>query len=205
MMTLLLFVLLGYVSGSVLYARVFAKLLGKGDICENSKDHNPGATNAFQNGGFWCGTLTLICDILKGFLPVALYLAFCKYEDYPASGLAFVLAAPIIGHNFPLIYRGKGGKGICATFGCLLGLLPEWQPVAILVVFFIFFSTVLRITPHYHRTLMSYGCTLVGVLCLVESFDIRLGFAIITAAVCTRLLMSQEEKDKMEVELLWMH
>ena len=76
---------------------------------------------------------------------------------------AFVIAAPVIGHIFPIFFRFRGGKGIAVTFGCLLGLLPSWQPLAWLAAFFIFFSVVVRITPHYYRTLITYLCTF---LCL---------------------------------------
>ena len=59
------FILLGYFSGSVLYARIFAKLFKKDNLIENSKDKNPGTANAFMYGGFWCGVLTLIFDLAK--------------------------------------------------------------------------------------------------------------------------------------------
>ena len=202
-MSIFTFTLLGYLSGSVLYARVFARLLGKGEIFEQSRDKNPGATNAFEYGGFWCGCFTLIFDILKGFLPVALYLGFCARTGEQASGLAFVLAAPVIGHIFPCWLHFSGGKGIAATFGCLLGLLPDWQPVGVLIVFFVFFSTVLRINPHYHRTLVTYFCTLTAMACLLGNPGVVTGFALITAAVSYRMLTSREEKEKMEVKLLW--
>ena len=64
------YILLGYGLGSVLFAKVFCSWLKKTDVTQNTADGNPGTTNAFKNGGFLCGTLTLICDILKGFLPV---------------------------------------------------------------------------------------------------------------------------------------
>ena len=204
-MSIIVFTLLGYLSGSVLYARVFAKMLGKGDIFEKSRDKNPGATNAFEYGGFRCGCLTLIFDILKGFLPVAMYMDSCLRIGDPAVGLSFVLAAPVIGHIFPCWYHFRGGKGIAVTFGCLLGLWPYWQPVGILIVFFVFFSTVLRINPHYHRTLVTYFCTLAGMACLLSSSRVLAGFALITAAVSYRMLTSREEKEKMEVKLLWRH
>ena len=50
-----LFSLLGYLSGSVLYARVFARVFRKEEMIEKSKDKNPGTANAFLYGGFWCG------------------------------------------------------------------------------------------------------------------------------------------------------
>lgn len=199
-----LFVLLGYLSGSVLYARVFTTLFGKRAAIENSKDRNPGTANAFQYGGFWCGVLTLVFDILKGFFPVFLYIALCRYVQEPPLGLALVMAAPVVGHAFPLFYWGKGGKGIAVTFGCLLGLLPNWQPAAALAVFFIFFSVVLRITPHYHRTLIAYFGSLMGLFCLSAQSAVLLGFMLITLTVCVRMLASPEDKEKMRVRFLWM-
>lgn len=65
----LLYLLAGYLSGSVLYARVFSGLLRRGDVTEKSRDGNPGTANAFLYGGFWCGALTLVCELLKGFCP----------------------------------------------------------------------------------------------------------------------------------------
>lgn len=203
-MPMMAFVAFGYLSGSVLYARVFAKLFGKEGMLELSRDHNPGASNAFIYGGFWCGLLTLVFDLLKGFLPVFLYLAHCRLRGEAASGLAFVIAAPVIGHIFPLFYECRGGKGIATTFGCLLGLLPTWQPVAVLAVFFIFFSVVLQISPHFHRTLAAYFASVLCMACLIDSSAIRLGFVIITGAVCIRMFTSQEEKEKMEVKFFWM-
>ena len=68
-----LYILLGYLSGSVLYARIAAKVFHKPQLLQCSPDQNPGAANAFQYGGFWCGVFTLSGDLLKGFLPVFLY------------------------------------------------------------------------------------------------------------------------------------
>ena len=46
-MQTILFILFGYLSGSVLYARIFARMFGKKDMLENSRDKNPGTANAF--------------------------------------------------------------------------------------------------------------------------------------------------------------
>ena len=50
-----IYIVLGYLCGSVLFARVFAGLLHRGDITACSLDGNPGTANAFLYGGFWCG------------------------------------------------------------------------------------------------------------------------------------------------------
>ena len=199
------YILAGYFSGSVLYARIFAQLFKKENMLENSKDQNPGAANAFMYGGFWCGVLTLTCDILKGFFPVYLFMQYAPDISPDMLSIAFVMAAPVVGHAFPIFFKGKGGKGIAVTFGCLLGLFPFLQPAVILAAFFIFFSCILRINPHYYRILAAYLCALIGMLLLVKVPMVLLGYAIITVVVSSRMLLSEEEKDKMRIKLLWMH
>lgn len=201
MMQDIFFILAGYLAGSVLYARVFARLFKIENFTEVSPDHNPGTANAFRYGGFRCGVLTLVCDLLKGFLPVFLYMKYIR----PEAGLflCLVMAAPVIGHAFPVFFHFQGGKGIAASFGCLLGLLPVWQPLALLALFFIFFSVIFRITSHYHRTFITYLCTLVSLFLLKGSRAIAVGFLLISSAVIFKLLTSKEDKEQMEVKLLW--
>ena len=62
----ILYILCGYLCGSVLFARVFGRLLGHCDVAAESDDNNPGAANAFKYGGFLCGLLTLVFDINSG-------------------------------------------------------------------------------------------------------------------------------------------
>lgn len=199
------FILFGYLSGSVLYARIFARMFGKKDMLENSRDKNPGTANAFMYGGFWCGFLTLLFDLLKGFVPVFLYMRYAQDMQPDRLKTALVLAAPVVGHAFPFFYKMKGGKGIAVTFGCLLGLLPMWKPVIILVTYFLFFSCILRVTPHFYRTLAAYFCSLGSMAFRVDQPAVFISFAIITIVVCIRMHLSVEKKEKMRIKLLWMH
>lgn len=196
----LIYILFGYLSGSILYAQIFLRLFGKKDRLENSKDHNPGTANAFMLGGFWCGMCTLICDLFKGAIPVLFYINTAQVNTL---SLSLVVAAPVVGHAFPLFYQFQGGKGIAVTFGCLLGLLPIWQPLVTLAFFFVFYSLVLRIRPHFQRTLISYLSALVCMIYLRAK--IWFGFVIITIVVCFKLRTSKEKREKTEVKLLWMH
>lgn len=59
MLRSLKFIVMGYLCGSVLFARICAKLFNKPAILLESKDKNPGAANAFQYGGFLCGILSI--------------------------------------------------------------------------------------------------------------------------------------------------
>ena len=199
MIRMIEYMILGYLSGSVLYARVFSRLLGKDNIYEQSKDCNPGTANAFTYGGFWCGLGTLLGDLLKGAVPVWLYLRGASSS--PSLAVALVAAAPVFGHAFPVFYRFQGGKGIAVTFGCLLGLLPVWQPLALFIGAFLLFSLVIRITPHFQRTIFSYLLTLICMLLTKQRPEIILGFLLITAIVCLRMHMSKEPRESMLVRL----
>lgn len=198
----LFYILLGYLSGSILFARVGEQVFRLEDITKNTGDGNPGASNAFRNGGLACGCFTLLGDMAKGFLPVWLYLSGTEAAPAPLI-LALVLAAPVAGHILPVFAGFRGGKGIAVSFGCLLGLLPEYRPVLALAAVFLIFSLAVRISPNYYRTLFAYGVSAAVMPAVVESAGIRLGFGLIALGVCLKLLSSREEKGRWEVKLLW--
>lgn len=193
------YLLAGYLSGSILYARIWGRLIGHTDITEGKRDRNPGTANAFMQGGFLCGTLTLLCDLSKGFFPVWLYLS---HADHTNSALAFILAAPVVGHIFPLFYHFQGGKGIAVSFGCLLGLYPYGVPVLTLAVCFIVFSTILVVSPHYHRTLVTYFTATLITFFTVKISSIRWGMLLISGTIFTKFLSCEEKNDTCKVKLL---
>ena len=202
----LIFTIIGYLSGSVLYAKLFFRLFHIENAEEKSRDGNPGAGNAYVYGGFFVGTFTLICDLAKGIVPVFLY-TYGRSTAELASDvwLPLVFAAPVIGHIFPVFFRFSGGKGISTTFGCLLGLAPYMTPALTLAFFFIFFSVILRIKTHFHRTIVTYYLTAATLFILHVILPVSVGFLIVTAAVQFKLHRSREERQKFEVKLLWMH
>lgn len=205
MMRAVQYMVLGYLSGSILFARICAKCFHKPQILEKSKDGNPGTANAFQYGGFCCGVITLAGDLAKGLLPVLLYIR--GGGDFAAMPIAsaLVLAAPVVGHAFPIYYGFQGGKGIAVTFGCLLGLSANRTPVFLLALLFLFFSLILRVTPHFSRTIVTYIATFYGLLRLHEAQGIVIGFGLITAVVFLRMYQSKEQRERMKVNLLWRH
>ncbi len=193
------FTVLGYLSGSLLFARYWGKWCRGRNVVEESPDQNPGTFNAFQYGGFVCGTLTLCGDLLKGFLPVFLY---CRERPW-GLGLALVLAAPVWGHVLPLYHGFRGGKGVAVTFGCLLGLLPKRRPLLLLAFVFLFFSLVVKITPNYHRTLAAYVAAALGMVLFVPDPGVALGFGLISVVVIGKLLHSTERKESCKVGIVW--
>ena len=60
-----LYIIFGYLLGSILFARLGGLIFKKTDIMAESPDKNPGTMNAFTYGGFRCGVFTLCGDLLK--------------------------------------------------------------------------------------------------------------------------------------------
>ena len=110
----LAYVFLGYFLGSMLFGYRITWLLKGVDIRKLAEDENPGTYNAFVFGGFWCGILTLLADMGKGYLPVILY-----RQNYSTEELIFalVMAAPVFGHAFSIFHGRKGGKGMQFLLG----------------------------------------------------------------------------------------
>lgn len=89
---------------------------------------NMGAMNAFYSIGFWPGMAVLACDIGKGLLALLLSYWIAMYIfPVPANIVVPVEMAAgvavIIGHNFPVFLKFKGGKGGATAIGVLAFLL----------------------------------------------------------------------------------
>jgi acyl phosphate:glycerol-3-phosphate acyltransferase len=179
-MEYLRFIIIGYISGSILYAYLIPKFILKIDIRENSMDGNPGTANAFMNGGVLCGILVLFLELLKGFLPVWIASQFLDMENILFAG---VLASPVIGHAYPLFNLKNGGKAIAVSFGALLGLFPRIDTVIFLAFFYIFFSVVLVINPHFFRSVITFLLFSLTCLLLEKNKSIILGCSIISSIV----------------------
>ena len=130
-----------------------------------------------------------------------------SYTELPENPLmlSFVMAAPVLGHILPFYDIKHGGKGIAATFGCFLGLLPHWIPLCVLASIFIFFSCVVKINPNYYRTVATYILAAICTVWLEPNRYIVFGFLLIAASVLAKLFMSAEEKEHFEVKLAWKH
>lgn len=107
-----------YLIGAIPFGLIFASALSGTDPRQYGSG-NIGATNVLRTSGKVIGLLTLLADIGKGALPVALALYFA---DEAAAALAAVAA--FLGHVFPVYLHFKGGKGVATMFGVVL----PWQP-----------------------------------------------------------------------------
>jgi glycerol-3-phosphate acyltransferase PlsY len=151
-----LYLLTGYLIGSVNFAVLVAKSQGVNILIEGSG--NPGATNVKRVLGKASGNLVFGLDVFKGtvgtFLPF--FLVWClnthwdgSVEDLtnalnnPQTDIIFITTffATVLGHCFSIFLGFKGGKGVASTIGGLIIILP-WPILVGLIVWVIaFYST----------------------------------------------------------------
>ena len=119
-MTFLLAVAGGYLLGSIPFGLVLTRLAGLGDIRAIGSG-NIGATNVLRSGRKSLAAATLILDGGKGWLAVYVVGRDWGFVEGLDAGL-FAGLATVIGHNFPIWLKFRGGKGVATTLGVLLGV-----------------------------------------------------------------------------------
>ena len=194
-----LFALAGYLSGSILFAYWIPRLMLRIDTAEVSPDKNPGVFNAFRYAGKRCGIPALACEILKGSLPV--FLA-AKSLDVWSLWFALVMAAPVLGHAFPVWHRFHGGKSIAVSFGVLVGLFPEAMPFLLLAGLYIFFSVALIIDTHLWRSIAVFDLFGAAAILLVAAPGLRLGCLAISLLVSAKHF-ARREGEALSVRPFW--
>lgn len=109
---------IGYFLGSINFSIIVVKLMQGKDI-RDMGSRNAGLTNTLRCAGSTCALLTLLGDMCKGIVAVALSRGLCDIlnagmnpgDDTHYIGYIAGLCA-IIGHIFPIYYGFKGGKGV---------------------------------------------------------------------------------------------
>jgi len=111
--------ILAYFVGSMSSAIISCKVLNKVDP-RTVGSKNPGATNVLRHAGKKAAFFTLVGDIAKGLVPVAIGHAF----DIGWGWLGMIGIAAFLGHLYPIYYGFKGGKGVATALGVYIGLQP---------------------------------------------------------------------------------
>lgn len=124
--------LVGAIPSGLLLAR------GSGIDIRTQGSRNIGATNVARLLGKKKGALTLVLDVIKGYLPM--FLVGQVLQDATNRDLVVALcgAASVLGHMFPVYLRFKGGKGVATALGAFLYLAP----LAVLGCLLVFVLTV---------------------------------------------------------------
>ena len=113
---------LGYIIASFNFAIFISEKFYNKNI-KSLGSQNAGTTNMFANFGKVPALVTLIGDVLKGFLAI-LITHFMSFKLFSVTGLIYieylVLIFAVLGHIFPVFHNFKGGKGIAVTAGGML-------------------------------------------------------------------------------------
>ncbi len=151
--TVLFYIALGFLSGSIFYCRLLPMLLMHRDVCALSPDKNPGAANVFVHCGVPMGLLCLALDMAKGALPVVLAL---RVIDPARLAFAAVMAAPVLGHALGVLNGGHGGKCIAVIFGVLIALLGITPLGFVLAGIYILLAGILRVRPNGKCSVLTF-------------------------------------------------
>lgn len=115
----ILSVLIAYFLGSIPTALIVSKRLKGVDIREIG-DGNMGANNTFHTLGAKYGILVAAIDFIKGSIAIliAQLLGITLMWQFVTG------VSAILGHDFPIFARFKGGQGTATTLGTMLVLFP---------------------------------------------------------------------------------
>ena len=110
---ILLVFLYSYFLGSIPFGLILTKLFLHEDIRKIGSG-NIGATNVLRTGKKFLAIMTLLLDVIKGFLTV--YATSIYFNDfvYLAALICF------IGHIYPVWLKFKGGKGVAVYLGTII-------------------------------------------------------------------------------------
>jgi glycerol-3-phosphate acyltransferase PlsY len=116
-----------YLAGSVNFAIVILKLLGKEDP-RRTFSGNAGTTNVYRQAGRGWAAVVLLLDVGRAAVLAALAVAFLDTAWVVWIGLALVT-----GNRFPLFHDFQGGKGVASYLGFILPIAPWGSAAACLV------------------------------------------------------------------------
>jgi glycerol-3-phosphate acyltransferase PlsY len=127
-MTKIIFLIaVAFVLGSIPFGIITAK--AKGIDLKKVGSGNIGATNVLRSLGKWPAILTLLGDILKGTLAVAMG----KYAGVEPIFEGFIGMSAILGHNFSIFLGFRGGKGVATSIGVLLFYVPYGALLTVII------------------------------------------------------------------------
>jgi glycerol-3-phosphate acyltransferase PlsY len=131
----LLAIVLQFLSGSVMYSYLLARLINI-DL-RKVGDGNPGSLNLWRAKEMKFGMIALILEYFKGTFPLFLFVITDVVQDENLIAIAALFG--ILGHAFSPMLKFKGGKAIATTFGAWT-VLTKWEAPTILGTTFTIFT-----------------------------------------------------------------
>jgi glycerol-3-phosphate acyltransferase PlsY len=119
MIATVLIAFLALLMGSIPSGLILGRLISGQDV-RSVGSGNIGAANVSRMAGARVGALVLVADMVKGWVPVMIGRA----DSLSAAQLAVVAGVAVLGHDFSIFLRFRGGKGVATTLGVTLALVP---------------------------------------------------------------------------------
>lgn len=134
MVECIIMAIIAYCIGSVNFSVIISKKIAGFDVREKGSG-NAGSTNVLRTVGKKAAAFTLVCDILKGVVAIAISMIIGNIVEGANKELLLQIAgiAVVIGHTFPIFFGFKGGKGVATSLGILL--MSNWKIGLICLVF----------------------------------------------------------------------
>jgi glycerol-3-phosphate acyltransferase PlsY len=137
---LIIFLIAAYFLGSIPFGKLIAWQVAQINITRRGSG-NIGATNVARELGVTWGIATLFLDVLKGFVPVLVFAIYASQTGINREiGILAVGLCALLGHQFSVFLKFRGGKGVATAVGIYLVI----SPVACLVAAFLFFLIVYK-------------------------------------------------------------
>jgi len=117
--SIILATVIGYLLGSIPCAYIAGRLV-KGVDIRRVGGGNAGALNVMREVGTTAGFAVFLADIAKGSLAVLV----AQWLGFPLIAVFFAGFASVVGHNWPVWLRFRGGQGLATTMGVFFALAP---------------------------------------------------------------------------------
>ena len=192
MLIYFLIFIISYLLGNVNAAYIYGRVTKNTDIRQHGSG-NAGTTNALRVMGKKAAIIVFICDFLKGFFAVLL----AKLLSGGAYAEAIATLAVIIGHNWPIFLKFKGGKGIAALIGAYSIIAPIYLLIALAIAILIICFTKL--------VSLASLCGIYSIVIMIiifQGFDINFVLTLLIAIISTyqhlanikRIITGEENK-----------
>jgi glycerol-3-phosphate acyltransferase PlsY len=129
-------IVVSYLLGSIPFGYLIGKM--KGIDVRKYGSGNIGTSNVARTVGKKAAILTLLGDGLKGLISVLL-------ARILLGGNAWIAAAgvaAVVGHNWPVFLKFRGGKGVTTTYGAFLGI--AWLPALLTILIWALVSRITK-------------------------------------------------------------
>ena len=195
----------GYLIGAIPFGLLLTKMAGYGDIRKIGSG-NIGATNVLRTGNKKLALLTVLLDASKAGLAAVFAGKIAQLSGTEVSSVTASLTAGfcgVLGHNFPIWLKFKGGKGVASTFGFILATC--W-PVAICALLI---WLIMAFTFKYSSlsAIVAAACVPVLAYFMVPTSEYAIAYSLIAILVLVRhhanikrLLKGEESKIKLKKE-----